>query len=185
MVAGRRRCSTSIFAFLPRLKFFFCHLFKTSHFQGIWKRNRASELLLKSMIPNAHALAIQDCLPPEIENFLLPLLKLVIFKAYEGEPALVNLYTINASRQKTAIQDCLPPEIENFLLPFVKTSHFQGIWRRTRASKLIYNKRFPPKDLEKFYSRVWYQMRMLSLYKTDFLEVDHFYGIWKRRERVL
>ena len=25
-------------------------------------------------------------------------------------------------------------------------------------------------------------MRMLSLYKTDFLEVDNLYGIWKRHQ---
>ena len=104
MVAGRWRCSTSIFAFLPRLKFFFGPLLKTGHFQGIsttgiinklyiYKRFPPKDLkkiLVKNMILNAHACiqsggSVPHQFLPSFEGskfFGAYFLELVTFKAF-------------------------------------------------------------------------------------------------------
>jgi len=71
---GKNRCGTPTPALPPRLTIFLWPLLKTCHFQGIWKKEVASELyiykrfppkdlekiLWKNIIPNAHA-CMQSC----------------------------------------------------------------------------------------------------------------------------
>ena len=52
------------------------------------------------------------------------------------------------------------PRFTIFLWPLLKTGHFQGIYRILITSKPYIQERFPPKDLEIFYSKIWYQTRM-------------------------
>ena len=145
MVAGRWRCSTSIFAFLPRLTIFLWPLPKTCHFRGIWKKEVASELYIYKRFP-----------PKDLENFYYKIWHQTRMRACKVVPQGRELKTLAISIKNMLMvaggevavfhsNFCFPSKVENFpvwysffsghlqdcLLSFAlpHIGHFKGIWK--------------------------------------------------------